>query len=280
MAELKGQLSTAQAEAANLETSVSRLTSTLEAEKRETARLDDELSQAERASRTLRREVESLQTDLSQAQSSNTSLTQQVDKLKADLSQAQSTNTALNSQIGDLRSQATFLQSLIAGSTAQAQSLAQVITQARPAVVRIRAGTGSGSGFFFDKEGRILTNAHVVEGYTSVTVVVDDSRSLTGQVVGRNAVVDVAVVKVALGRDATFLTLGDSDKAQVGEEVLAMGYPLGSGLGGQATVTKGVLSARRQIGGIAHLQIDAPINPGNSGGPLLNSRGEAIGINA
>ncbi|MEE9201810.1 MAG: trypsin-like peptidase domain-containing protein, partial [Dehalococcoidia bacterium] len=72
---------------------------------------------------------------------------------------------------------------------------------------------------------------------------------------------------------------GDSDRAQVGDEVVAMGYPLGSGLGGQATVTKGVLSARRQEGNTTYLQTDAAINPGNSGGPLLDSQGKVIGIN-
>jgi S1-C subfamily serine protease len=255
---LQDRLTAAVSRTADLETKVSENNSVLEAEQRETSRLQAELTAAE---------------------SARLDLSQQIDQLNAQLSGAQSTKTALGQQIEDLRSQVSFLQSLVSPGTAETQSLAKTISQARPAIVRIQASAGEGSGFLFAKEGYILTNAHVVGSAQTVTVIVDDSWSVTGQVMGRNEVMDVAVVKVSLGRDATFLTLGDSDTAEAGNEVLTMGYPLGSNLGGQATVTKGVLSARRQDGNTQYLQIDAAINPGNSGGPLLNSQGEVIGIN-
>jgi S1-C subfamily serine protease len=262
----KAQLSEAQSHTADLETKVTSIIRMLEEEEAETYRLASELSRAKDINLSLMRQVDSLKAELLQVQAANARLLQQTE--------------ALGSQVG-------VLQSLASRQTADSQSLAQVISLTRPAIVRVKTPAKEGTGFFFDKEGHILTNAHVVGSASSVTIVVDDSLSLAGQVVGRDEVMDVAVVKVVLGRDATFLTLGDSNKAEIGSEVLALGYPLGTGssgcqvctLGGQATVTKGVLSARRQDGSTMYLQTDAPINPGNSGGPLLSHRGDVIGIN-
>ena len=276
---LKSQLSDAQRLADDAEQQIITLQDRLTAAVFRTADLETKVSETNSVLEAEQREISRLQAELTAAESAQLDLSQQIDQLNAQLSGAQSTKTALVQQIEDLRSQVTFLQSLVSQGTAETQSLAKTISQARPAIVRIQASAGEGSGFFFAKEGYILTNAHVVGSAQTVTVIVDDSWSVTGQVMGRNEVMDVAVVKVLLGRDATFLSLGDSDKAEAGNDVLTMGYPLGSNLGGQATVTKGVLSARRQDGNTQYLQIDAAINPGNSGGPLLNSQGEVIGIN-
>ncbi len=135
-----------------------------------------------------------------------------------------------------------------------------------------------GSGFIVDAAGHIVTNNHVVEGATRVTVKLDDGRELVARIVGRDPRTDLAVLKVE-GANLPHLSLGDSDKVRVGDWVVAVGNPFG--LGG--TVTAGILSARgRDIQSGPYddyLQVDAPINRGNSGGPLFGQDGSVIGVN-
>ena len=144
----------------------------------------------------------------------------------------------------------------------------------------------SGSGFIVSNDGYILTNNHVVDGASEVRVRLLDRREFKAKVVGRDPNTDVAVIKI----DATSLTaapLGDSDASRVGEWVLAVGNPLGENL--TFTVTQGIISAKGRALGLPgqsqqtiqdFIQTDAAINPGNSGGPLVNMRGEVIGINS
>jgi len=138
---------------------------------------------------------------------------------------------------------------------------------------------GQGSGFIVDADGVIVTNAHVVGENATVRVMLADGRELAARVIGRDAATDVAVLKVEAGAPLPALSFGDSDRARVGEWVMAMGNPFG--LGG--TVTAGIVSARgRQIGAGPYddfIQTDASINPGNSGGPLFNAAGEVVGMN-
>ncbi len=136
-----------------------------------------------------------------------------------------------------------------------------------------------GSGFFVSKKGYILTNAHVVKGAKKLTVVLNDGREMTAETVGLDTSTDVAVIKVE-GNNFDFIPLGDSEKMEIGEWVIAIGSPFQL----QASVTVGVISAKgRQNLRITDfedfLQTDAAINPGNSGGPLLNLEGKVIGIN-
>jgi len=141
---------------------------------------------------------------------------------------------------------------------------------------------GIGSGFVIDTSGRILTNAHVVDEADTVTVSFQDGRILEGKVLGKDPVTDVAVIQVQ-AEDLPTVVLGDSDKVRQGQWAIAIGNPLGL----QETVTVGVISGTERsslaIGipdkRIGFIQTDAAINPGNSGGPLLNARGEVIGIN-
>jgi S1-C subfamily serine protease len=141
---------------------------------------------------------------------------------------------------------------------------------------------GIGSGFIIDRSGEILTNAHVVAQADKVTVALKDGRILVGKVQGVDEVTDLAVVKVD-GGDLPVATLGDSTGVQVGDWAIAVGNPLGF----DNTVTLGIVSTLKrssaQVGipdkRLDFIQTDAAINPGNSGGPLLNDRGEVIGIN-
>jgi serine protease Do len=139
---------------------------------------------------------------------------------------------------------------------------------------------GLGSGVIIDPAGVALTNAHVVGGQSEVDVTMLDGTKYRAKVVGVDKKTDVAVIRFeANGKKFPYLPLGDSDAVQVGDWVLAVGSPFGL----QATVTSGIISAKaREIGAGPYdnfLQTDAAINPGNSGGPLVNMRGEVIGIN-
>jgi serine protease Do len=139
-------------------------------------------------------------------------------------------------------------------------------------------GRSLGSGFIVDKAGHIVTNNHVVDGASEVRVTLHDDRELMAKVVGTDPQTDIAVLKIDAANLPT-LSWGNSDEATVGQWVLAVGNPFG--LGG--TITAGIISARaRDIGAGPYddfLQTDAAINMGNSGGPLLNMRGEVVGIN-
>ncbi|HEY9617972.1 MAG TPA: HhoA/HhoB/HtrA family serine endopeptidase, partial [Microcoleaceae cyanobacterium] len=145
-----------------------------------------------------------------------------------------------------------------------------------------RVERGTGSGFIIKSDGLILTNAHVVAGADTVMVAFKDGRELRGRVLGSDTLTDVAVVKVEANNLPT-VTMGNSDSLRPGEWAIAIGNPLGL----DNTVTVGIISATGRRSSevrvpdkrVSFIQTDAAINPGNSGGPLLNQRGEVIGMN-
>jgi serine protease Do len=139
------------------------------------------------------------------------------------------------------------------------------------------ADRGVGSGFIIESNGLILTNAHVVEGATTIYVTLTDKREFKAKLLGLDKRTDVAVVKIE-ARDLPRLPLGDSSKVRVGEWVLAIGSPFGL----ENTVTAGIVSAKSRDTGdyLPFIQTDVAVNPGNSGGPLLNTAGQAVGINS
>ncbi len=145
-----------------------------------------------------------------------------------------------------------------------------------------RVEKGTGSGFILSADGKIVTNAHVVEGVERVNITLKSGKVLEGKVIGVDRVTDVAVVQVQ-AQNLPAVTLGNSDKLVQGEWAIAIGNPLGL----DNTVTVGIISATgrssSQVGipdkRVSFIQTDAAINPGNSGGPLLNARGDVIGIN-
>jgi len=136
-----------------------------------------------------------------------------------------------------------------------------------------------GSGFIIDHDGSILTNNHVVENAEKITVRLADEREFEAKVVGKDSKTDIAVIKINAKGNFSVPPLGDSDQLDVGEWVMAIGNPFGL----DNTVTAGIVSAKgRHIGAGPYdnfIQTDASINPGNSGGPLINLRGEVVGIN-
>ncbi|TDC05960.1 trypsin-like serine protease [Nonomuraea longispora] len=149
-----------------------------------------------------------------------------------------------------------------------------------PSVVSVEAGSRGGSGFVVDGSGHILTNAHVVGASGMATVVLNDGRRLSARVVGADDDEDLAVLVADRPGELTPATLGRSSDLSVGDRVLAIGSPLGL----SGTVTAGIVSAldrEVRLGGAQRtaVQTDASINPGNSGGPLVNDRGEVVGVN-
>jgi len=137
---------------------------------------------------------------------------------------------------------------------------------------------GEGSGFIISPDGVIMTNAHVVDGASEVTVRLTDRREYTAKVVGVDPKSDIAIIRIA-AKDLPTVKLGDSRTLRVGEWVLAIGAPFGF----ENSATAGIVSAKGRTlesGYVPFIQTDVPINPGNSGGPLFNMRGEVVGINS
>jgi 2-alkenal reductase len=169
----------------------------------------------------------------------------------------------------------------------ESSAVINAVAKAMPAVVKISTGSGIGTGFIYDADGWILTNKHVVEGANQVTVILADSRELSGRVYGIDTLTDLAIVKVDEGGLPT-VTVGSSANLEQGQLAIAIGNPLGefentvttgviSGLGRQIVAGDAAQTSAEQLNNL--IQTDAAINPGNSGGPLLDSAGQVIGVN-
>lgn len=165
----------------------------------------------------------------------------------------------------------------------------EIVRQARKATTLVCSTNaekiGCGSGFVFEADGYILTNAHVVEGVQSVKAFLDDGRSFEGTILGRNENIDLAILRISAS-GLPILALGNSDESSlpVTSDVIALGYPLVLTylrIGADVVVTaeEGDITARRAKDGIEYLQTNANINKGNSGGPLINSKTEVVGVN-
>jgi serine protease Do len=165
------------------------------------------------------------------------------------------------------------------------RTVLELVSQIGEAVVQVRTPSGLGSGFFLNEDGFLITNFHVIEGETQISVEVyhqkdgqlDRKTYKQVRIIALNKFADLALLKVE-DKDAPHfksVPLGSADALSVGERVFAIGSPLGL----ERTVTEGILSTKtREVGGVLYLQTTAQINPGNSGGPLFNLSGEVIGV--
>ncbi|WP_435413628.1 trypsin-like peptidase domain-containing protein [Psychroserpens mesophilus] len=142
-----------------------------------------------------------------------------------------------------------------------------------------RAQVGTGSGVIISPDGYIITNNHVIAGSESISITLNDNKIYDAKLIGTDEKTDIALLKVEADNDLPFITFGDSDAAQIGEWVLAVGNPFNL----TSTVTAGIISAKaRDLSGRnsqSFIQTDAAVNPGNSGGALVNANGELVGIN-
>ena len=154
-------------------------------------------------------------------------------------------------------------------------SPADVMENALPSIVQVLTNEGSGSGFIVNEAGLVVTNWHVIEESRRIYVRLHDGRELRATIADEHDRLDLAYLEVNSSAVFTPIAIGDSDAIRVGEEVIAIGFPLGSELGGDPSITQGIISAKRQ----GFLQTDASLNPGNSGGPLLDDLGYVVGVN-
>lgn len=149
-------------------------------------------------------------------------------------------------------------------------------------LLRIFPIEGVGSGVIIDKKGHILTNNHVIERTRKLKITTNDGNIFDGIIVGTDDLTDLAIIKIESKEDLPFADLGNSDDLKIGQIVIAIGNPFG--LSGGPSATAGIISAlsrklQSENGTQDLVQTDAPINPGNSGGPLINTKGQVIGIN-
>ena len=173
---------------------------------------------------------------------------------------------------------AAILLTACGASTPGDATIADVVERARGSVVRIVGWESSGTGFVVDADGYILTNQHVVADDTILSVEFEDGTTLAPTVLATDWYRDIALLKVTPS-DVPLTPLPFASNVREGEEVIALGYPLDWELQGTLTVTKGIVSALPTYDGVDYVQTDAAINAGNSGGPLLNARGEVVGMN-
>ena len=185
------------------------------------------------------------------------------------------------SQIGEIEMNIEGVQADLEGQFAELKASASadfsgIIEEAVRGVVSIQTDISQGSGFLIDDEGYIVTNAHVLNQAHWAKALTSDGTSRDANLIGWDGDMDIAVLKIAGNFDA--LEFGDSDDVRVGEKAIAIGNPLGLSF----SVSEGIVSALNREGPNGrnvYIQIDVPLNPGNSGGPLVNKKGEVIGIN-
>ncbi len=174
-----------------------------------------------------------------------------------------------NIELDELREQ-------LKGIQIKSADFSAIVDGVLQSVVSIQTNVGQGSGAIIDKKGYIVTNVHVISGASTVRAVAYSGKAYNANtVVGYDSNADIAVLKID-APDLMALSFGDSDNVKVGEKVIAAGNPAGLAF----TVTEGIVSAFRTAqNNLKYIQTDVPINPGNSGGPLINTKGEIVGIN-
>jgi serine protease Do len=234
--------------------------------------------------------VTGMQADLNALDSVSSALNADIDALQGNLehintglASVTSGMAAISSEFGLIQDQVSDMEDVVNALQGGVQAGVNVVEQLGPSVVKIvvRGGgfTSGGSGVIVRANGYILTNYHVIEDATSITITLQDNNMYGAVVVRSNAERDLAVLKMNATRtDFKAATLGSLFDVKLGENVLAMGYPLLFDLLGSATFSSGIVSAVRALDEFTWIQTDAAINHGNSGGPLVNMKGEVIGI--
>jgi S1-C subfamily serine protease len=216
-------------------------------------------------------------------------LSNQIISLESAISSFTGDISGMEGDIEGLRSSVVNLSANIGGLEATSCAVLDVIALLRPSVVYIevevsRFGTGSGSGVIMTESGHVMTNYHVIEGNTSIEVTLSDGESYTATVVDGDPALDLAILQLISNRsDFPSAILGNYEDIIVGEGALALGFPYPSDIGEELSASVGIVSSLKFIDTLDftgdYIQTDAAINSGNSGGPLVNLRGEVIGIN-
>jgi serine protease Do len=208
--------------------------------------------------------------------------------VRTSLNIAQSDIATLKTEIAGLKGTSSSItsptSSVSTGGQLISNSINGLTVKIELGVVRIDvSGKGfqaSGSGFIVDKRGYVLTNQHVIDAATSINITLKDGQQLTATVIASSQNPDLALLKLESNQTINYsaLDLGSANDVLVGEEVLAVGFPLGTDLPGPASFTRGIVSAIRQMDTSRFIQTDVTINPGSSGGCLVDFNGKVIGV--
>ena len=214
----------------------------------------------------------------------NSSLTAQIEDVNSGLEsfkvQNQKQIGALSSLIDQIEKQSNIklneLKTELKDISIKSADFSAIVNEVLQSVVSVKTNTGQGSGAIIDSKGYIVTNVHVISGATKIQAVTYSGKTFdVSAIVGYDSNADIAVLKIN-APDLKPLKFGDSSALKVGEKVIAAGNPAGLAF----SVTEGIVSAFRTAdNGVNYVQTDVPINPGNSGGPLINAKGEIVGIN-
>jgi len=230
--------------------------------------------------------LEEAQSQIAVLEADVSTLKGNISALDGDVSTLGRDVSTLGGDISAVQEAVSNLEESVSAIQTPGYGVIDVVTKLEPTVVMIDvSGYGwvsSGSGVIFSNTGYVLTNYHVIEGARSIQTTLMSGEQYQATVVARNINRDLAILKITSNRtDFPKAILGSSQDIAVGEEVVAIGFPLGSELLGPATFTRGIVSAVRTAAfdGYEYVQTDAAINSGNSGGPLVNLDGKVIGIN-
>jgi len=200
-----------------------------------------------------------------------------------NLSETSSQVSSLQARVSELSARTDNLQKTASTFTSLDTTGPELVKKLAPGIVRINVkGTdfaAAGSGTIIDKAGFVLTNHHVIDGVSSIKVILSDGDEYDATLVDSNPGRDLALLKISSSRnDHSTVKMGSLADIVIGGEVLVLGYPLGPGLSGPATVTRGIISAMRVYRDYRFIQTDATINPGNSGGCMITFEGKMIGV--
>ena len=244
-------------------------------------------------------DVLSLRGTVTETDTALASLSGNVDGIKGDLSNVEGNISNIEGSMSDIGNQVSLIEDDITVIESNVASVGQDVAElvqkdqavinlapgVKASVVRIEVETdqyiSTGSGVIVTKNGWIITNIHVVENANQIYITLESGENYSGIVstIYYHDYLDIALVKIdSIKTDFPIAEIGKSDEMVVGQEIIAVGFPYAFELGYPATVTRGIVSAIRNLYGDTYIQFDAAVNPGNSGGPLLNLDGEVIGI--
>ncbi len=208
----------------------------------------------------------------------NTKIKLNLESQASSLQKVQAKTADISQEVGGLQKKSSELESKISEINVNSADFSSIVEDVIKAVVSVQTNLGQGSGFFFNSRGYIMTNKHVIEGASAISVIDHNSNSYAVRIVGVAKNADLAVLKIDDASAFSSLDFAAAEDINVGNRVIAVGNPLGLSF----TVTEGIISAtNRQIDstGIGYIQTDVSINPGNSGGPLINAAKKVVGIN-
>ena len=241
--------------------------------------LNSKVSSLENSASGLGSDIKDLKSNVSGISASLNSVTANVDSIQNNVTNLQGNIVSLQGSVSELTGNLNEIED-------NQVTMADVATKLEASVVKVigtvTGGMSGGSGVIVRQNGYVLTNYHVIQDATAITVTISTGEFFRATVATSNPARDLAVLKMDTAKgDFKAATLGTSATCSIGEAVIAIGYPLlfYPELAGPASYTSGILSAKRNFDGFAWLQTDASINRGNSGGPLVNMKGEVIGIN-